>query len=50
MQAYLQSKHHITRKIYIKAKDKYLKTCGIDADLLLELNKSLYRLCGAGDY
>lgn len=49
-QAYLQSKHSLTRMIYINVKNNDLKTFGIGVDQLLELNKPLYGLCDAGDY
>lgn len=49
-QACLQSKHKLTRKIYIKVRKRDLETFGLQENELLELNKPLYGLCDAGNY
>lgn len=49
-QAYLQSKHKINCKIYIRIRKQDVWTFGLGVDDLPELNEPLYGLCDAGDY
>lgn len=49
-QAYLQSKSHLTRKIFIRPKPQDRHVLGIKEGQAFELVRPLYGLCDAGDY
>lgn len=49
-QAYLQSKSHLTREVYIRPKERDKEILGVKDGELFKLIRPLYGLCDAGDY
>lgn len=50
VQAYLQSKEKLSRRIYLKIREKDRQYFGLRTGQLLELQKPLYGICDSGDY
>lgn len=48
--AYLQSKPHLSRQVFIRQKERDREVLGLKYGHIFELLRPLYGLCDAGDY